>query len=185
MNSSSHVDQCSVIALQDENLHTYAVWNFKMLTFKYESCSCNVHCYRTVQIGLLWHAQERKCDKEAGGGIAVILLAIMKAACVQLDVTQIWDHNPCREVCNQHGVWLTASGRRLRQNVSNMVNLPKFWRHNLRLDILHGNCNIFQVNFKMAVAHCCQAIHRPGLQHSTATLEWREEKDFPDINITK
>jgi hypothetical protein len=158
MSSSSHVDQYSVInccigwkfahicSVEFQNVDIQ-VWNI---------CSCIVQCYRTLEICLLWHARERKCDKQAGGGIAVILLAIVKAACMQLEVTQIWDHSPCRKVCNQHGVWLISNGRGLGQNVSEMVNLPKFWLQKL-LDILHGDCNIFQVNFKMAIAHCCRS----------------------------
>lgn len=95
------------------------MWNLKILKFKYD----------TVAVALCSATEQYKyvcCDMHKRGSvtnsIAVILLAIMKAACVQLEVTL-------------------------------------------------GDCNIFQVNFKMAIAHCCQAIHRLGLQRNTATLE--------------
>ena len=38
--------------------------------------------------------------------------------------------------------------------------------------------NLLQVNFRLAIAHCCWAIWRHGLQRYAATLALREEKHF-------
>jgi hypothetical protein len=132
MSSSRHVDQYSVINCSTGRTfsHIYNV-EFKNIEIQVWR-SCIVQCYKQC-IYVCYDMYKRG---SVTNSIAVILLAIMKAACVQLEVTL-------------------------------------------------GDCNIFQVNFKMAIAHCCQAIHRLGLQRNTATLEWLEEKDFPEINTTK
>jgi hypothetical protein len=60
--------------------------------------SGNVVAYSDRQIIVPRHAR-RKCSRQARGRITTAILAILQAShCVQLEVTELWDHNAYRKV---------------------------------------------------------------------------------------
>jgi hypothetical protein len=69
---------------------------------------------------------EKKCNRQAGSRIVMILLAIIKTShSLQIEVTKSYDQNAYRKVHNWQGAWLIANGRGLSDHVHHMVSLPE------------------------------------------------------------
>ena len=143
---------------------------FVVLTY-----SENVVEYSGRQIILPRHAQEKvwqACkglDKDT---------SCIKTFRIQLKVTETYDLNTCQRVCTRHVPCIIANGRGLRQHICRMVILPQVCSAVTSWNALHVEWIFSRVYFEMAIAHCSWNMH-------AATLAWREERDFPDINTTK
>lgn len=63
------------------------------------------------------HAQEKVCRTGSGRDDESVTTNRKTSICVQLEISESYDHSVCRKICIRQGAWLIASGWELRHHV--------------------------------------------------------------------